>query len=594
MCTVTFIPAKENIYLTSNRDEHFTRSPAIFPEKYANDASEIIYPKDKDAGGSWVAMKSSGDAAALLNGAFTKHVRTASYRKSRGLVFVEIIRSSHPDIYFDQMELDGIEPFTMVTFFNRRLYEFRWDGNEKYTLQLDPSIAHIWSSVTLYNETARNKRRNWFKDWQRSAKNIDTQSILNFHRSAGSDDAENGLIIDRDGKICTVSITSIKLSQSNASMTYVDLESEKKFNETLPLDSKRRWSVSKNAIFNTRKLFIKIFNREYWPHNLVYAPLYLYWFWLSIKARSFFFFNTSNPLIKNGGFLMGSKKEIYDLMPDELYAKTIFCEADLNISDLKFLMKENNFNFPLITKPDIGWQGLKVELLHNEDDLIIHAAKNKVDFLLQEFVNYKNEVGIFYYRFPGEQKGNISGIVGKEFITVVGDGRSTIEELLWRKNRYFLQLPALKTTYGKSLHSVLPVDVHEVLAPYGNHSRGAKFTDLSFVINDKLLDTIDTICKRVPEFYYGRLDIKYNSWEELCDSKNFSVIELNGAGSEPTHIYDPKHSLFFVWKEIIRHWRLLFTISKMNAEQKKIKFMSTSEGLQMFRDNSEYLKLISQ
>jgi hypothetical protein len=235
-----------------------------------------------------------------------------------------------------------------------------------------------------------------------------------------------------------------------------------------------------------------------------------------------------------------------------------------------------------------------VELLHNEDDLIAHVAKNKVDFLLQQFVNYKNEVGIFYYRFPGEQKGNISGVVGKEFITVVGDGRSTIEELLWSKNRYLLQLPALKTTYGKALQSVLPVDVHEVLAPYGNHSRGAKFTDLTFTINDKLVDAIDAICKRVPEFYYGRLDIKYNSWEELCDGKNFSVIELNGAGSEPTHIYDPKHSLFFVWKEVIRHWHLLFKISKLNAEQKKIKFMSTSEGLQMFRDNSKYLKLISQ
>jgi hypothetical protein len=594
MCTVTFIPVKENIYITSNRDEHFSRSPAIFPEKHANDTSEIIYPKDKDAGGSWIAMKSSGDAAVLLNGAFTKHVSTASYRKSRGLIFVEIIRSSHPDIYFDQMELNGIEPFTMVIFFNRRLFEFRWDGNEKYTLHLDPSISHIWSSVTLYNEVARSKRRNWFKDWQQSTKNINSESILNFHRCAGAEDPENGLVINRDGKICTLSITSIKLSQSNASMTYLDLKNEQKFSEILPLDSKRRWSVSKSVIFNTRKLFIRIFNREYWPHNLVYAPLYLYWFWLSMKARSFFFFNASNPLIKNGGFLMGSKKEIYDLMPGELYPKTVFCEADLTICDLKFLIKENDFRFPLIAKPDIGSKGLKVELLHNEDDLIAHAAKNKVNFLLQEFVNYKNEAGIFYYRFPGEQKGNISGIVGKEFITVVGDGRLTIEELLWKKNRYLLQLPALKTTYGKALQSVLPVGVHEVLAPYGNHSRGAKFTDLSFMINDKLVNTIDAICKGVPEFYYGRLDIKYNTWEELCEGKNFSIIELNGAGSEPTHIYDPKHSLFFVWKEVIRHWHLLFTISKLNVEQKKIKFLSTSEGLQMFRDNSKYLKLISE
>ncbi|HLY70405.1 MAG TPA: NRDE family protein [Puia sp.] len=184
MCTVTFIPVRENIYLTSNRDEHFMRSPASFPEKYAGNTSEIIYPKDKDAGGSWIAMKTSGDAAVLLNGAFTKHSQTISSRKSRGLIFIEIIKSSHPDIYFDQMELEGIEPFTMIIFLNGRLCEFRWNVIEKFTLHLDPSISHIWSSVTLYNETARSKRRNWFNDWKRSTKNINSESILNFHRSA--------------------------------------------------------------------------------------------------------------------------------------------------------------------------------------------------------------------------------------------------------------------------------------------------------------------------------------------------------------------------------------------------------------------------
>ncbi|HLY70404.1 MAG TPA: hypothetical protein VKR53_11800 [Puia sp.] len=211
---------------------------------------------------------------------------------------------------------------------------------------------------------------------------------------------------------------------------------------------------------------------------------------------------------------MESKKEIYDLMPPELYPKTVFCKAESTISDLKFLIRENNFNYPLISKPDFGWKGLQVKLLHNEDDLITYAAKNKVDFLLQEFINFKNEVGIFYYRFPGQQNGNIFGVVGKEFISVVGDGRSTVEELLWKKNRYLLQLPALKTTYGKALQHVLPAGVHEVFAPYGNHSRGAKFTDLTLLVNNKLIETVDAICRRVPEFYYGRLDIKYNDWEE--------------------------------------------------------------------------------
>src|ERR1700761_9506252 len=104
------------------------------------------------------------------------------------------------------MYLTGIEPFTMVVFFDKRLYELRWNGIEKFILNLDPAVPHIWSSVTLYSETARRKRKNWFNNWKQSAKTISTESILDFHRHTGTEDPENGLVINREGKICTVSI----------------------------------------------------------------------------------------------------------------------------------------------------------------------------------------------------------------------------------------------------------------------------------------------------------------------------------------------------------------------------------------------------
>jgi len=223
-----------------------------------------------------------------------------------------------------------------------------------------------------------------------------------------------------------------------------------------------------------------------------------------------------------------------------------------------------------------------------------YSKKNKVDFLLQEFVDYENEAGIFYYRIPGEKRGKISGIVGKEFIQVTGDGRSTIEELLLKEERYILQIGNLRACFGDDLQAILPAKVGKILAHYGNHRRGAKFLDLTQRANQQLNDTIDNICKQIPEFYYGRLDIKFKSWEDLCAGLHFSIIELNGAGSEPTHIYDPKHSLFFVWKEIVGHWRLLYRISKLNAKQKGIRFMSTNKGLKMFNDNNQYLRLISK
>jgi hypothetical protein len=99
------------------------------------------------------------------------------------------------------------------------------------------------------------------------------------------------------------------------------------------------------------------------------------------------------------------------------------------------------------------------------------------------------------------------------------------------------------------------------------------------------------VFQQIDGFYYGRLDIKFNSWEELREGRNFSIIELNGAGSEPTHMYDPRHSIFFAWKEIIRHWKILARISRAN-HQNGIPYMSTKEGLQLLRANKAYLKSV--
>ena len=339
--------------------------------------------------------------------------------------------------------------------------------------------------------------------------------------------------------------------------------------------------------------FIKLFNWEYWPFNAVYGPLLLYWFFLCLKARSFFFFNTSNPTIKNGGFLMESKKEIYDLIPPEFYPATLFFKAYTPVENILEEVNQVELRFPVVGKPDIGMKGMMVKMLENLNELQEYALNSKVDFLIQEFVPYQHEVGIFYYRYPNEERGRISGIVKKEFLAVTGDGVSTVEQLLLKNKRAVLQLQVLRKVEQDKMDIVLRKGEELVLVPYGNHVRGAKFLDHSQLIDEELTVTMDSICTKVNGFYFGRLDIRYNSWEELKQGKSFSIIELNGSGSGPTHIYDPGHSVFWAWKEIIKHWRILYRISKMNHHLKKTPYMTTRMGLDMFKQNSEYIKLLN-
>jgi hypothetical protein len=338
-----------------------------------------------------------------------------------------------------------------------------------------------------------------------------------------------------------------------------------------------------------RPFFIRLLHWEYWSFGAVYGWVYPVWILLAIRARSFFFFAASNPRIKNGGFLCESKKDIHNIMDKRLYPRTIHfgsaTDAGVVLNDLK----KNDFNFPLIGKPDTGGRGRGIKLLENEQECIAFVNSCLVDFHIQQFIPYKNEVGIFYHRLPGESRGRITGIVRKEFLTVTGDGISTIRELILNDTRAMLQMSSLHSLYQNQLELVLPAGEEKLLVPYGNHARGAKFLDDTHLADEQLNEVVNKICSAIDEFYFGRLDIKYDNWQDFKNGRNFSVIEVNGAGAEPTHMYDPRHSIFFAWKEIVRHWIILNRVSIMN-HKRGVKYITVKEGLKMFRDDKEHSK----
>ncbi|MEJ5995074.1 NRDE family protein [Pedobacter sp. Du54] len=591
MCTVSYLPLSTGIVLTSNRDEHTNRPIAFAPHVEELGELKLTYPKDPKSGGSWIALKSNGDAAVLLNGAFEKHEKQANYRMSRGLIFLEVIKSPAPLRCFEALDLSEIENFTLIIFCRSKLYECRWDGSQKHLLAKDEKVAHLWSSATLYNETVRNERAQWFADWLKNETDIHPPQIIEFHRSAGSGDTENNLVMKRKDGISTFSITSIQITGSVSRLSHFDLKNDAVYHQQLT--KKTVAFFWEKRLLTLRMIMIRTLHWEYWPMHVFYAPMYFYWVYLSFKARSLFFFSAANPLRKHAGFALEKKSEVYAHIPPLHYPKTVLCPAEITATELKMKIDTQGLQFPLIAKPDMGERGVKVAQINTLVDLVTYSRKSKTDFLVQEFIDYPLEAGIFYYRIPGELTGTISGIVGKELLTVTGDGISTITRLLKKEGRFLLQLSSLERMYGKELDTILAKNEQKLLVPYGNHCRGAKFIDVSFKITEQLTKVVDSLCKQLPEFYFGRLDIKFNSWEDLYEGKNFSVIECNGAASEPAHIYDPTHSIFYAWREIIHHWNVLYKISTINATRLQLNLMGTAEGLKMLSKHSAYLKKIN-
>lgn len=348
----------------------------------------------------------------------------------------------------------------------------------------------------------------------------------------------------------------------------------------------------KNLKYIVKRYRIILFNWEYWSFSVLYFPIYFYWVWLSIKAKSFFFFSTSNPTIENAGFIMESKKAIYDLMPKHIYPTTILLQPKTAYTIIENLFEQHKIEFPVVLKPDIGERGTEVKKAFSLNEVFEFIQNTNINFLVQEWCNFKNEIGLFYCKYPNQKTGFISGIVQKEFLTVKGDGVSSIEQLLLQNDRHFLQLPVIKKQDSLILDKVLKLNEEKILVPYGNHCRGTKFIDASNKIDVELSNTFADILNKIPSFYFGRADIRFESFDLLKQGKNFAIIELNGAGSEPTHIYDPKHSIFFAWKEIIKHWKILYTISIQNKHKYKLQFMTLNQGLQLLKHKKRYDKLL--
>lgn len=235
MCTVSFVRVQDTAIITSNRDEHFQRENATAPDFYQIQNKKLIFPKDAKAGGTWFAAADTGVVAVLLNGAFKKHIAQPPYRKSRGLVLLEIIETDEPLSFFRAIDLDNIEPFTIVLYQSGLLHELRWDGNEKHEKALNSNGNYIWSSSTLYTDEVIKHREGLFERFTHSTDLITSSTIYDFH-AGNNGDTENGFVINRPTGMKTFSITQAVMQDTTVNFLHADLLQQKHYAETMHIN----------------------------------------------------------------------------------------------------------------------------------------------------------------------------------------------------------------------------------------------------------------------------------------------------------------------------------------------------------------------
>lgn len=312
---------------------------------------------------------------------------------------------------------------------------------------------------------------------------------------------------------------------------------------------------------------------EFWPAWLFYAPVAVQWLALGLRYGSPLLLTAANPRIAAGGLCGESKSSILDQVQGDArqwlapYVRVMTVrDSHQGVAAAEAALADASLHYPLVGKPDIGCNGTGVRLLESRSDLIRFMADYPPDVgvLFQEFVPLEGEAGLFYIRHPDEGAGKVTSLTVKSAPVVVGDGRSTIEELIRNDPRAglvpHLYLPRLATR----LQEVPPTGTPVRLVFVGNHCKGSTFRDGGNEITATLTAQINSIARAIPDFHFGRIDVRFASLAELRRGRNFRIIEINGSGSEATHIWDPNMKLSDAYAAQFFHYRAAFMIGRAN------------------------------
>ncbi len=316
---------------------------------------------------------------------------------------------------------------------------------------------------------------------------------------------------------------------------------------------------------------------EFWPTWLMYSPVVLQWIGQSIYHRSLTLPLIANPELMLSGMVGVPKSELLEqatgecekaILPWFIHTLTDDSVVSQTQSILQ-QMQDKGYDFPIVCKPDIGCRGSGVKLVKNEQQLnrYIEAYPVGYSVMLQRLARHEPEAGLFFVKEPNQKEGKIVSLALKYMPYVVGDGKSTLEQLIAADERAQQLQHLYLNRHKEQLQEIIPEGEPYRLVFSASHCRGAIFKDAEDLITPELSHRINTIMADLPEFYYGRMDIKFPDIESLKAGEGLEIVEINAASSESLHIWDSNTKLNAAVSSLLYQYRTLFKLGQQNRKR---------------------------
>jgi membrane protein DedA with SNARE-associated domain len=314
----------------------------------------------------------------------------------------------------------------------------------------------------------------------------------------------------------------------------------------------------------------RVWRWEFWPMWLFYAPVAAWLLWLVTRHRGIGPIRAANPGIEDGGIVGESKHEILAHLPDEWTIPSIRIDGsqpEPRVWQFASAIASRSWTFPLVLKPDVGQRGVGVRIARTLEEARDYLTHTRGAVVVQPYHPGPFEAGVFYYRLPGEARGHILSITDKDFPFAVGDGISTLEDLIWADKRLRMQARTFLARHADASTRVLARGERLRLAIAGNHAQGTLFRDGRHLITPALEERMDQIAHTYHGFFIGRFDIRYGDVDRFKAGDDLAIVELNGATAESTNIYDPSGSLIGAYRQLFRQWSLVFALGAANMRR---------------------------